>query len=84
MEVTTPEKTKRNIALNVRRLMAEKGITQLALAAAIGEHQSFISRVCNGTNLPGIDVMINIAEVLETTVEILAKDPPRGKLARAS
>jgi transcriptional regulator with XRE-family HTH domain len=84
MEVITSEKAKRNIAANLTRMMREKHITQVELAEAVKEHQSFISRICRGENVAGVDVMLRIAEHLETTIEILAKDPPPPKLARAS
>jgi len=66
-----------NIAANVTRMMADRGISQTALAEMVGGKQPTISRICHGTNMPSASVLRRIAEALETSMEILIDSPPK-------
>ncbi len=71
----TDEQAKAWIASNVSRLMKERGLTQVDLAAITGEQQMRIWRLANGLHLPSSAVIKRVAEALETTVDDLMAQP---------
>lgn len=73
--VITDEQAKAWIAANVTRLMKERGLTQVDIAAITGEQQMRIWRLANGLNLPSSAVIKRVAEALETTVDELMSEP---------
>lgn len=75
MTVITDEQAKSWIAANVTRLMKERGLTQVDIAAITGEQQMRIWRLANGLNLPSSAVIKRVAEALETTVDELMSEP---------
>lgn len=72
------EEAKVNIALNVRHLLATRQPpwSQAQLARATKENVMTISHVARGRHLPSAALLARIAEVLETTSEVLLSDPP--------
>jgi transcriptional regulator with XRE-family HTH domain len=73
--VITDEQAKEWIAANVSRLMKERGLTQVDIAAITGEQQMRIWRIANGLNLPSSAVLKRVAEALETTADELMSEP---------
>lgn len=71
----TDEQAKKWIAANVTRLMKDRGLTQVDLAAITGEQQMRIWRLANGLHLPSSAVIKRVAEALETTVDDLMSEP---------
>lgn len=73
------EQALRNIAANVKRLLAEQGMLQRELAAAIGESEMFVSHLVNGRHMPGGGALLRIAKALKTTAEELGKAPRKSR-----
>lgn len=67
-----PPKGKNSLGANIQTARKRKGITQLALAHAIGytgdDAGAYISRVESNTQAPRIDTLLRIAEALGVTV----------------
>ena len=57
------------IGKHIREIRKSKGITQLRLSEEIGISPQFMSRIESGIKRPSLDTLINIASVLETTVD---------------
>jgi len=57
----------------IREYREKRGITQTALAAAIGIHQVSLSRIENGVTLPEWDILCNLAEALGVPVDKFRK-----------
>lgn len=61
-----------SLGQNIKRARNAKGITQLALAHAIGytgdDAGAYISRVESDTQAPRIDTLLRIAEALQVTM----------------
>lgn len=55
------------LAGNLRGFRAKKRMTQAELAVASGVNEATIFNYENGTNVPGIDKIVSIAEVLGCT-----------------
>ena len=74
---------KKNLAANVSRLLEARDLTQMELAEMTGEHQSLISRIANGQNMPGGTVLARIAEALEISIDRLLSAPPKKTLVNS-
>ena len=62
-----------NMSENVRRLRAVKGITQEQLAKSIGITQAMVTRIENGSKLPGIETVIAIADFFQCSIDTLLR-----------
>ena len=62
-------------AINLERLLQEKGITQAKLSEEIGTTQSVISAYVRGTK-PKIDMAIKIADYFGVSIYDMVKLPP--------
>lgn len=62
-----------NMSENVRRLRAVKGITQEQLAKSIGITQAMVTRIENGSKLPGIETVIAIADFFQCSIDALLR-----------
>ena len=73
----TPVPTLPDMAFAERltQLRHQRGLTQRALADAIGIHVSNIRRYEAGTNQPTLDVLRNLALTLATTTDHLVFEP---------
>lgn len=63
----------RTFALNLREAMQAAGVTQEALARAVGVTLSTVSRWYRGLNKPDLDKLDEIAEVLGTQASELVR-----------
>ena len=70
------EQTRQNIAENLRRILQDRGLTQVSLASMSGDTEMTISRVCRGICTPGVGVIVRIAEALDVSIDRLAGAPP--------
>lgn len=65
------------LGTNLRRAMAEKGMSQAALAKATGVPLMTINRMIRGENRPLVVTVQKVAKALETSVDSLLT--PNGK-----
>ena len=66
-------------ARNLRRLRAERGISQEELAHRAGIDRSYISKIECETYAPSIDKIEQIAKVLKVEPSVLLEKVPRGR-----
>jgi transcriptional regulator with XRE-family HTH domain len=76
MNVINDDQAKRNIAANLHRLMATRGITQTALAEAADVSQSRISQVLRAQHMAGAGLLARIAEAFDVSIDRLVGYPP--------
>lgn len=62
-----------NLGENVKKLRAEKGMTQEELAEAVGVQTSMIGHIERGMKVPSLAVALRLGEVLECTVDEMCK-----------
>lgn len=72
------------IARNVRRIIAERGISGRKLAALSGEKIMRVNNLLNGKSVPGIDLVENVADALGVSVDDLRRRPHTGKKSKKS
>ena len=54
----------------LRRLLSEQGMTQYALARAVGKSRSYISELCSGKiSEPTLSVAFDIADALDVPLQ---------------
>ena len=70
------DEARQNLAVNLRRLLATRGMTQSQLAEAAHETQATISRIVNGSQLAGGGVLARLAEALDVSADRLLGSPP--------
>lgn len=63
--------TKITIGANLRRILAERDLTQSDLARMTGDPVMTISRICRGENQPLAGVLGRIAEALDVSIDRL-------------
>lgn len=68
MEVST------NLSKNLRRIIKEKGMTQLDLAAKMGAKPTTVNSWFRGANAPRFDTLENLADVLDVSINDLTAD----------
>ena len=61
------------ISKNLNRLMREQNVTQSQLALWLGVTRSAVNAWCVGKNVPRLPTLIQIAKLLNCTVEDLVK-----------
>ena len=62
---------RKEIGRNIRKFIVYRGIRQQDLAEKAGITQAMLSRYINGTSIPGIDKIHNIASVLGCHIDDL-------------
>lgn len=72
----TDDDVKRNVAANLQRLLADRGLTRTALASKTGDALMTISSACAGKYVPGAGLLARIAEVLDVSVDRIVAAPP--------
>jgi len=75
----TTENAKENISANVRRMLAERGMSTYGLAKATGEPQNTVYRIVRGDNEPGAVLLAKIAEALGCTMDDLLAFPKKSR-----
>ena len=75
----TNDEAKRNLAANLKRLMGYRGWTQSELAREIGATRSSICSIVNGQQIPSVARVARLAEVLDTSIDLLLSPPPERK-----
>lgn len=78
--MVTDSNGKRNIAANMRQLMADTGLKQSDIARATGENRMTISNIARGAKMPGAALLSRVAEALGVTSDDLLAEPQK-KLA---
>lgn len=76
--VLSDEKAKQNISVNVQRLLAQREMSQTALADATEESPARISLMIRGIKLPSAAFLARIAEALGTTSDDLLEAPKKN------
>ncbi|QDI68796.1 transcriptional regulator [Streptomyces calvus] len=61
----------------LRRIRRERGLTQVALAAALGRSFTAISMYENGRSTPPVDVLAAIADTLDAPMDAFVTGPAR-------
>lgn len=56
---------------NLNRIMSERGISQKWLADAANTTEATISRYANGVHKPNIDIIVQIAQALNVSIDYL-------------
>ena len=62
---------RKEIGRNIRKFITYRGMHQQDVSEKAGVTQAMLSRYINGTSMPGIDKLHNIASVLECGIEDL-------------
>lgn len=62
---------RREIGRNIKKFMIYRGVSQQDLVEKVGVTQSMMSRYINGTSMPGVDKLHNIASVLGCHIDDL-------------
>lgn len=73
---------KENIAKNILRLRTEKKITQPELARQLNYSDKSVSKWENGISTPPIDVLKEIADLFEVSLDDLVNDPDASEYDR--
>lgn len=63
----------RNLGLNIKNRRKELGLTQQQLADKMNMSLNFVGKIEVAFSKPSLDTLIEIADVLETTVSDLTK-----------
>ena len=73
---------KDNIAKNISKLRTERNMTQPELAKRLNYSDKSVSKWENGISTPPIDVLKEIADIFEVTLDELVSDPDAGEYDR--
>lgn len=68
-----------NLGKRILELSMEQGISQRKLATMIGVTETTVSRYIKGTREPKIEILSNLATVLDTTIDDLIGDDTSSK-----
>lgn len=74
--MTTDQEALKNVSANLRRILRDRAMTQAELARKTGDSQPAISQICTAKYVPGIGLVLRIAEALDVTVDRLLAPPP--------
>ena len=66
----------RDIGKNIKNIRQTKGMTQDTMAEALFVTRQTVSNYENGRSRPDLDMLLRIAEVLETDVNTIIYGPP--------
>jgi transcriptional regulator with XRE-family HTH domain len=75
MSTVSDDETKKNIAVNLRRLLGSRKISQNGLANLIEESPTRINQYAQGKKMPGAGVLTRIAEKLGVTIDDIVSPP---------
>lgn len=70
-------KLRQNLAANLRRLRAERGLSQDDFAALVDVHRTYINHLEGAKRSPTIDVIEKMMERLEVSITELLGEPPK-------
>ena len=70
-------KLRQNLAANIRRLRAERGLSQDDFAALVDVHRTYINHLEGAKRSPTIDVIEKMAERLDVSFIDLLGEPPK-------
>lgn len=73
---------KDNIAKNISKLRTERNMTQPELAKRLNYSDKSVSKWENGISTPPVDVLKEIADIFEVTLDDLVRDPDAGEYDR--
>lgn len=59
------------VARNIRALRLSRGVSQDALAEALGTTQAYLSKVEKGSVIPGLGMLVSLAMALDSTLQDL-------------
>jgi transcriptional regulator with XRE-family HTH domain len=76
MIVLSDKDAKRNLAVNLDRIMRTRKVTQSQLARLTKKPVMTISRACRGQNVPRATVLACVAEALDVSIDRLLGPPP--------
>ncbi|WP_407371908.1 helix-turn-helix domain-containing protein [Carnobacterium sp.] len=68
-----------NLGKRILELSMEQGISQRKLATMIGVTETTVSRYIKGTREPKIEILSNLATLLDTTIDDLIGDDTSNK-----
>ena len=57
------------LASNIRNARQVKNLSQIELAKMLGVHQTYISQIERGLNIPTVDILDRMADALECSVD---------------
>ena len=64
-----PDDINRRIARNLRRIMAEEGITASMLADWAGVHDNTVYRITSQERAPRVDTLYRLAQILRRSMD---------------
>lgn len=67
----TDEQAVKNLSTNLRRLLADRGMSQAELARTIGESEMNVSRYVRGANVPGVGTLARLSEAFGVPADYL-------------
>ena len=74
------QKLRKTFGENLERIRKERGITRKELAESVGVNETSFGAYCKGRNLPPVDKILIIAEILNCSIIDLTGDNPNAKL----
>jgi len=69
------ERNKKYFSFNLKRLLKEKGISKQFVAKKLGVHWDTVNKWSKGERIPSLEKVIQIADLLGSTVDELLKPP---------
>lgn len=73
-------KARQKLAINVRRIRVERGLTQERLGADSGVDRAYVGGIERQSENPSIDVLDKLAAALEIEVAALLATPPSSEM----
>ena len=73
MNKKTLEEVRLDLAMNLKAIRAEKGLDQERLALDAGVDRTVVSKIERAKTNPSLDVLLRIANHLDTTLDRLLK-----------
>ena len=73
MQHKTLQEVRQDLALNLKAIRAERGLAQERLALDAGVDRTVVSKIERAKTNPSLDVLLRLANHLETSVECLLK-----------
>lgn len=71
-----------NVAINIKRLLQDRSMTQADLSRRTRESEMTISRAVKGDSIIGIGIMTRIAEAFDVSIDRLVSPPPEKTLPK--
>jgi len=73
MQHKTLQEVRQDLALNLKAIRAERGLAQERLALDAGVDRTVVSKIERAKTNPSLDVLLRLANHLETSVDCLLK-----------